>query len=312
MIQTTCHRAARGIARVILPLLLAGPAAGQQAAAPLVLRLAGGTRALGFGNAYVAGRGPEVIFYNPAQISTAPGMALSVERFAGASSLGAFSATTALGSAFAAGFGLQYLDYGATPGVFPTGPGSLGTRGPLDAASLAATAALAVKWKGFRWGAAAEYLAERVPADRGDGAAISLGAARDFGRFTLGLAAEHLGGHLTVAGAQADLPSRVTAGAVLQRYAIGTYFDVSASAAVSRERDGRIAPAGGGELSYVPVEGWLFALRAGARRVEDGPTPHLLPFTLGATAALDRFALDYAFEAIRGGHAAHRIGVRIQ
>jgi hypothetical protein len=237
---------------------------------------------------------------------------MSVERFGGASTLGAFSTTTNLGSAFTTGFGVRYLDYGAAPGVFPTRPGSLGTRGPLDAASLAATAALALRWKGFRWGASAEYLAERIPADRGDGMAVGLGAARDLGRFTLGLAAEHLGNDLTVAGQRADLPTRVTAGAVLQRYAIGAYFDVSASAAVSRERDGRIAPAGGGELSYVPVQGWLFAVRAGARRVEGGPTPHRLPYTLGATAALDRFALDYAFEAIRGGHAAHRIGVRIQ
>ena len=84
------------------------------------------------------------------------------------------------------------------------------------------------------------------------------------------------------------------------------------SVAVSRERDGRMVPAGGAELSYVPLEGWLFALRAGARRVEGGPTPHRQPYTFGATAALDRFALDYAFEAIKGGHAAHRIGIRIQ
>jgi hypothetical protein len=302
----------RTLGRLALPLLLAAPLAAQGSTAPLALRLAGGTRGLGFGDAYVAGRGPEAIFYNPAQVSTATGMMLSLERFGSASTLGTYAATTSLGGAFAAGFGAQYLDYGAATGVFPTAPGALGHRGPLDAASLAATATLAFRWKGFRWGAGAKYLAERVPAGRGDGAALDLGAARDMGRFTLGLAAQNLGGHLTVAGDRADLPSRVTAGAVLNRYSISTYFDIAASAAVSRERDGRITPAGGAELSYVPLEGWLFQLRAGARRVEGGPTPHRQPYTLGATAALDRLALDYAFEAIRGGHAAHRIGIRIQ
>ena len=302
----------RALLCAALAVLLATPLRAQGSTAPLVLRLAGGTRGLGFGDAYVAGRGPEAVFYNPAQISTATGMTLSLERFGSASSLGSYAATTSLGGAFAAGFGAQYLDYGAATGVFPTWPGSLGHRGPLDAASLAATAALTVRWKGIRWGAGGKYLAERVPAGRGDGAALDLGAARDVGRFTIGLAAQNLGSHLTVAGQRADLPTRVTAGAALNRYPISTYFDVAASAAVSRERDGRIVPAGGAELSYVPLEGWLFALRAGARRVEGGPTPHRQPYTLGATAALDRFALDYAFEAIKGGHAAHRIGIRIQ
>ena len=302
----------RTLLRAALAVFLATPLRAQCSTAPLVLRLAGGTRGLGFGDAYVTGRGPEAVFYNPAQISTATGMTLSLERFGSASSLGSYAATTSLGGAFAAGFGAQYLDYGAATGVFPTWPGSLGHRGPLDAASLAATAALTVRWKGIRWGAGGKYLAERVPAGRGDGAALDLGAARDVGRFTIGLAAQNLGSHLTVAGQRADLPTRVTAGAALNRYPISTYFDVAASAAVSRERDGRIVPAGGAELSYVPLEGWLFALRAGARRVEGGPTPHRQPYTFGATAALDRFALDYAFEAIRGGHAAHRIGIRIQ
>jgi hypothetical protein len=302
----------RSLGRLALPLLFAGPLAAQASTAPLVLRLAGGTRGLGFGDAYVAGRGPEAIFYNPAQLGTAPGMTLGVERFGSASTLGSYAATMGVGGTFSAGFGAQYLDYGAATGVFPTRPGLLDTRGPLAAASLAATAALAFRWKGVRWGAGAKYLAERVPAGRGDGGALDLGAARDVGRFTLGLAAQNLGSHLTVAGQRADLPTRVTAGAALNRYPISTYFDLAASAAVSRERDGRIVPAGGVELSYVPLEGWLFQVRAGARRVEGGPTPHRQPYTLGATAALDRLALDYGFEAIQGGHAAHRIGIRIQ
>lgn len=302
----------RSFARLALPLLLAGPLAAQGSTAPLVLRLSGGTRALSLGDAYVAGRGPEAIFYNPAQIGGATGMTLGLERFGSASTLGSYAATMGVGGTFTAGFGVQYLDYGAETGGFPTRPGSLGTRGSLGAASLAGTAALAFRWKGFRWGAGAKYLAERLPAGHGDGAAVDLGAARDVGRFTLGLAAQNLGGHLTVAGQSADLPTRVTAGAALNRYPISTYFDLAGSAAVSRERDGRIVPAGGVELSYVPLEGWLFQVRAGARREEGGPAPHRQPYTLGATAALDRLALDYGFEAIKGGRSAHRIGIRIQ
>lgn len=294
---------------VVATLLTTSHLLAQEITGPLVLRLPGGARALALGNAYVAGRGPEVLFYNPAQIAQAMGLMVSVARYRSASTHAVLSSTMALGN-ITLGFGAQYLNY--RPVEIPTQPGELGEKGPLLASSLAATAAGSLRWKGIRWGVAAKYVQEQVPGTRSSRAAFDFGAGREVDRFTVGLAIQNLGGKLKFPGAPLELPTRVSLGAVLPRYPIGTYFDIGASAAVARERDGRIVPGGGVELLYQPVEGWLFSLRAGAHRPEAGPGPRLHPLTLGAGIALDRVSLDYAFEAIRGGGGTHRVGIRVQ
>jgi hypothetical protein len=98
-----------------------------------------------------------------------------------------------------------------------------------------------------------------------------------------------------------------------EKIRLGTYFDLVIAGAIARERDGRIVPGGGLELSYEPVGGWNFVARAGGRRVDDGPGPRESPVTLGGSFGLDRFWLDYAFQPSRnGGGASHRVGIRIQ
>jgi hypothetical protein len=281
------------------------------ATAPLVLRLPGGTRALGLGDAFVAGRGAEVLFYNPAQIGVTRGTTLSLQRFASASTLGSLATNGPFGK-IALGVGVQYLDYGATAGGFPTPPARLTQRGGLGSSSLAATVGGAFPWKGVRWGIAAKYVEERLPAARDGAPAFDLGAARQALGLTFGLAAQNLGGHLALGGTRAGLPARVILGAALPARRLGTYFDIGGSAAIARERNGRIVPAGGIEVAYVPVSGWIFAGRAGARRVERRGTPEESPFTFGATFGLDRFGLDYGFEPFRGPGATHRVGIRIQ
>ena len=52
----------------------ASVARGQEAGG-LALRLPAGTRALAMGNAFVAGRGSEVVFYNPAYVALQPALA---------------------------------------------------------------------------------------------------------------------------------------------------------------------------------------------------------------------------------------------
>ena len=292
--------------------LAAGIARAQDpATAPLVLRLPGGTRALGLGDAFVAGRGAEVLFYNPAQIGVTRGTTLSLQRFGSSGTLGTMVTAGPFGKV-ALGVGLQYLDYGAEPGGFPTPPARLTVRGALGASSLAATVGGQFQWKGVRWGAAAKYVEERLPAARDGAPAFDLGAARQALGLTFGLAAQNLGGHLALGGTRADLPTRLILGAALPARRLGTYFDIGGSAAIARERNGRIVPAGGIEVAYVPVSGWIFAGRAGARRVTGSGTPEESPFTLGATFGLDRFGLDYAFEPYRGPGATHRVGIRIQ
>src|SRR5215207_5659973 len=101
-------------------LLLAPLAAGAQAIGigPIVLQLPASTRALGFGNAYVGVREPEAVFYNPAQLGVRPGVAVSVERYASASTAGAFASTYTFGP-IGFGIGAQLLDFGAASAGYP-------------------------------------------------------------------------------------------------------------------------------------------------------------------------------------------------
>src|SRR5262245_9695892 len=57
----------------------------------LVLRLPASVRMLGMGNAAVAGRDDDVLFYNPAQLVAARGTSLSYERLTPFSSTGVVS-----------------------------------------------------------------------------------------------------------------------------------------------------------------------------------------------------------------------------
>src|SRR5688500_10891859 len=179
---------------------------------PLVLRLPGGTRALGVGDAWTAGRGAEVLVYNPAQIGVLRGTTISAQRFGDAATLGTLSTVGPFGKIWI-GAGMQYLDYHAEPATgFYTDPAGLTSRGPVSAASMAATVAAAFRFKGVRFGVGAKYVEERVGGARDNGAAFDFGAAREVGRATVALAVQNLGGDLEALGTGAGLPTRTTRG----------------------------------------------------------------------------------------------------
>lgn len=281
-----------------------------ESTAPLVLRLPGGARALALGNAFVGGWGSEVLFYNPAQLQRA-GMTVSVGRYDGASTLGILSSVMRMGS-WRVGVGVRYLDYGATPGVFPTEPGDLTTRGSLDAASLAATLAVSRSIIGVRWGLAAKYVEERLPSERDGRPAFDVGAAKDVGRFTIALAVQNLGPDLEIAGDDVPLPTRVTAGTMWNYIPIGPFIDLRVMAAVAILRGGNVVPAAGVEFQYVPVEGWEFASRVGVRRVKERDPAYPHPVTFGVGFSLDNVSLDYAYESFSGPGGAHVLGLRLR
>jgi len=280
-----------------------------QETAPVVVRVPASPRAFGMGNAYTAGSGSDVVFYNPAGLGRPNGLFATVSRYTGASTQGALSSSTAIGRLNLAVFA-HWLEYGSNQ--FPARPGGLTSRGAGYGQSLAAGIALASVVKGIRIGAAAKYLDERTPAARSPVAAFDFGLARDVGRLTIGIALQHLGADLELGGASVELPTRVSLGATSRRWPIATYFDLRASAAVARERDGQIAPGGGIELTYEPLGGWTVAARLGARRVDRSGTPALQPWTFGGSFGLDRFSLDYGFEQYRGAGSVHRVGLRIE
>lgn len=298
---------------LLLFALLAQPAPAQPApTAPLVLRLPGGTRAAAVGNAFTAGRGAEVIFYNPAQIGILRGTTLSIGRFGSAATLGTLSTVGPFGKVVI-GAGVQYLNYGSpvSSGLYSR-PGILPVGGPLQSSSLAATVAVGTRIKGVRIGVAGKYLQENIGGLRDDGLALDAGVAREFRRATFGLAVQNIGGGVEILGERARLPTRVSLGAMSPSILLGSYFDLIVAAAVSRERDGRIMPGAGAELFYQPVEGWYLVGRAGVRRVDGGARPLESPLMLGGSFGLDRFWLDYAFQPSRGSTATHRVGIRIQ
>ena len=280
-----------------------------QETAPLVLRLPASPRVFGMGDSFIGGSGSDVVFYNPAAIGRQNGLFATVARYGKASTQAAVASSTSLGPLHLAFFG-QWLDYGT--GVFPGRPGALTVRGPNPSQSLAGGFALATAVKGFRIGAAAKYVEERGSSVRDGRAAFDVGLARQVGRFTVGLVAQHLGDDLDLGGQPVELPTRISLGATTRRFPIGTYFDFQATAAVARERGGTIAPSGGIEVTYEPVGGWTASARVGARRVDRTGSPALRPLTLGGSLGLDRVSLDYGLEIYRGSGTVHRFGIRIE
>ena len=108
-------------------------------------------------------------------------------------------------------------------------------------------------------------------------------------------------------GTSARLPTRATIG-----YAaagpVGP-LDVAISTAVSVRRGGRVSPAGGVELGYLPIDGVSFAGRIGGRLPEKNAES---PVTLGASFTFDRISVDYGFEPYQGKGSGHRVGLRIR
>jgi hypothetical protein len=279
--------------------------------APTVLLVPAGTRALGFGNAFVAGAGAEALFYNPAQIGT-QGSTLSVARFGGAATLGSFAGVGRL-AAISVAIGVRLLDFGAEAAGFPSPAGSLLIRGPVDATSLDAMVAVQKSWFGIRFGGAAHYVSEQQNSGRAAAALFDAGAARVVAGVTVALSVQNLGPGLTMAGVTADPPTRVSLGAMREGLRLGTFFDLALAASVSREAGGRVIPGGGAELTYEPVEGWTFAGRVGLRRGDPAGVPGASAVSLGGSFGLDALSLDYAFQPDHGvAGGTHRIGVRIR
>ncbi len=172
--------------------------------------------------------------------------------------------------------------------------------------SLAATVAAAFNWKGFRWGAAAKYVEERAFFQRGGSSLETWASPRTSATepsppgSPCRTSARHIRGN----GVGRSLPTRVALGIGRSGYGLGKWFDLGGAANFAVRRDGRFLPSGGGELTYVPIEGVSFSLRAGVR------TPELRaqqPITGGLGVSLDRVSLDYGWEDMRGrrGSAPH-------
>jgi hypothetical protein len=281
-----------------------------QETAPLVLHLPASTRASGLGDAWVAGRGPDILFYNPAQLSPATGVAISVARYGSAGRLGSLGTSMKAGK-FGVAAGVQWLGYHAPAGEFASRPGVVAEDGPQPATSLATTVAGSTEFKGFRWGLGIKYLEQRVDELLASGVGVDAGVARDFGRTTtLGLSVRNVGPALEAGTESPSLPTRIALGAT-RLAPIGTWFDLLLTADAGWENEVGVVGGAGAELIYVPVGGWSFVGRVGARRVDRSELPAQYPVTFGASFWLDRFGIDYGYEPFSGSSGGHRIGLRL-
>ena len=286
-------------------MLVAVPAQGQaDRYVPTVLQIAPTPRTATFAN-NTAARDIEAIFSNPAMVGVAAGTVVSVGRFDAATHL-TVASTASLGP-FSVAIGAQYLDYESQTVALPYWSYALQVGGQIPASSAVGAFALSTTYRGTRFGAAAKYMDQRFGSLHDAMPALDLGLARDVSRYTLGLTVQNIGAGVHMLGRVAQLPLRLSSGVTSYGWTVGP-FDVNGSAGASILPDGIVLPAFGLELGYVPMEGYNFALRAGVRRPE---LRAQRPLSVGGSASLDRFALEYAFEDWVNG-ATHRVALRVR
>lgn len=303
-------------------LFIAAPLAAQRTLyAPLAPQLPLGARAIALGGANMSSRDAESALGNPALAGTASAAAFTLGRYHENAHGGSIGVTTPVGS-MGVGVAVSYLDYTPSPISFPLYSDNALVRGTTTAghaSSMAAAFSLSTTFKGWRWGAAATYLEERVFTERASVAALNLGAAKDnfWRNMTLGVAVQNIGPSLRFSDGSfgaggdpdVDLPLRLAAGLSSYFRGLGPWFDLSLSGGAAVRRDGLVSGNVGGELSWVPIEGISFALRAGVRRAE---LTVQRPMTAGLGVTVDRFALDYAWEQMSEGNGVHRLGLRLR
>lgn len=277
--------------------------------APLILKLPATARLLSLGGAQVALRDVDAVFGNPALVGTGTALAFGAERYASGATAGQFASSSTIGP-LGIGVGVQLLDAGPRAGTFPAQSDVLTRRNAAGTSGLAATLAASLSWKQLRWGVGATYVEERVSDRRAAGVVFDIGASKSlqFLNSTVGVAVQHLGPRLEVAGRREAVPTQLAVAVATAPRGLGKWIDVSGTAELDVRRDGALFPRGGVELSYTPLEGVAFVGRVGGRR------PQLRAeraVTVGGGFTVDRVTLDYGWQALREG-AGHRLTLRLR
>lgn len=273
----------------------------------LVLQAPASVEAAAYGNApYLLGGGADLLFYAPALIGRADGMAAGLHRYGSEGTLATLASKGSVGLGDFA-VGLQYMRYGGAgaasyPDLQAT---AFGDGEPVTefAASLGYARAL---FGVVDAGVVARYLElhyKRALRDRT--LVVDLGVAREFGPAMVSLAVRNLGPDLETRDITDRIPTQLALGISTESFEVGE-LDMFLTSQVARRRDGEIIPAGGVEISYWPVQGYTFRLRAGLQRVVEDERS---PFTFGLAFTGDALTLEYAFQAFDVDGNAHRIGL---
>ena len=160
--------------------------------------------------------------------------------------------------------------------------------------------------KGVRLGASANYAVDAISLERFGNVYADVGAARDFGRYTVGLALQHLGPSLKRGGDRIDVPALATLGMATSR-ALGP-LDLLATAAVSANEEKAYGGLGA-ELGWSWISGYSIAGRAG---VHQPNAIGIADYTAGFGFTADRMTVDLAAELLDRGRMSYRAGLRIR
>jgi hypothetical protein len=284
-----------------------------RAQGPLVLRLPASARIASLANAGITSFDGDGLFYNPGMIASSRGFAASMQSYGSNGIAGALGTTTTSGTN-TIGVGAQFVRYGAARGasyadVVQPGGTHLSDKGDVAASSTAITLGVARTVFGLRLGASVKYVEDHIGAEQDGTVAVDVGMNRPTGPGTLGVVIQNIGVGPRIDGIKGRLPARVGVG-YGGSTSISPIFDLGAQMALTLEGGWFVRPAGGTELSYVPIDGVQITLREGIRLPRE-KDESLITAGLGLT--IDRFSLDYAMEPMRGGRpVSHRIGIRLR
>lgn len=275
------------------------------------------TRGLAMGDANLASRDDDVIFYGPAQLAVARGTSVAAERYAERFAAGSFSTTARLATG-GIGVGAQIVEARnldpcliQLPNARP--PTKIMTRSQ-------AVVGAAFPFKRFRLGLAGKYASEQPDNGRTSAFLVDAGVSRDlslgdFVPLTAALSFQNMAPDPTRA-IELGIPRRallgLSSGGPVGPFDLGVALQggVEHAGAGQVEVKNRPTVGGGLEVAYTWLDGYNFSLRAGGRTAYAyEATRH---FTAGAGLVLDRLAIDYALEELTGPRYAHRLGVRLR
>ncbi len=285
------------------------------ASGPLILQLPATPRTAALGNAWVAGRDQDVLFYDPAQLINArQGLDASFFHYGADGRRATFGGIYAGGKlSFTLGWGVQYASFKVDPDTTaPLTTDALFQTGSIPASSALIAVGGAVLYKGFRIGAAVKYAADHVSAPASTGAPearqsvmlADFGVSRNLVGGVGALAVQNLGPAFVDDAETIRVPRQVLLGWSTTHAAgpldLGLYSQLAL-------RHGWTAPGGGLEIGYSWIEGYNIAFRVGARRPE---TETERACALGAAFTADRITVEYSVQLFDGGRAAHGVTVR--
>ena len=277
------------------------------------------TRGLAMGNADLASRDDDVIFYGPAQLSVARGTSVAGEGYPGKLA-SATMATTARIASGGVGLGAQVME-GENVGSCAAAPLLPNGQPPSQAITRAlGVVGAAFPFKRFRFGVDGKYALEQADAAHASSLLADVGIARDFSvadflPLTAVMAFQSIGPDPTRA-IELGVPREASLGLATNGpfgpldFAILVQGGVEHNGTQSTGIKNRPLARGGVELGYSWLDGYSFAFRAGARTASSYEL--VRHFTAGAGIVLDRVSIDYALEELTNTAFGQRLGIRLR